>query len=153
MNPTLAALQAKLNAAYTNYLHAIQGLESDKRSQPGVSGAWTAKDIVAHLTGWNAALHEFIIDPENFNPEPLYDVHTFNASSVAKRESQTWQETVHEWQTTFTNLNEALATLLKEGCMYDRVVSWLEGRIADYEFHLEQLNDWLKQTPPAGQIQ
>ena len=144
MNPALAELKTELFSVYTNYLRAIQALEPEKRTQSGVSGDWSAKDVVAHLVGWDAALHEFITDPENFNPEPLYDVHTFNAASVTRRQAQTWQETVYELQNTFTRLDEAVATLPNEGRVHDRVASWLKGRIADYEFHLEQLDDWLR---------
>lgn len=153
MTPDLEKLQTALTVAFSNYLHTILALAPEKQVQPGVSGDWSAKDVVAHLIGWDAALHEFIADPENFNPEPLYDVHTFNATSVTKRQAQTWQETVDELQNNFARLNETFATLPNEGRVYDRVVSWLKGRIADYEFHLEQLNGWLKQRPPAAQIQ
>lgn len=146
MNPDLAKLQAELTTAYTNYLHAIQALEPENQLQPGVSGDWSAKDVVSHLIGWDAALHEFITDPENFDPKPLYDVNSFNASSVNPRQAQSWAETVNELQTNFTLLQEGLTTLPAEGRIVERVCDWLKGRKADYEFHLEQLNDWLKQT-------
>ncbi len=146
MNPNLAKLQIELTTAYTNYLQAIQALEAEKQLQPGVSGDWSAKDVVSHLIGWDAALHKFITDPENFNPEPLYDVNLFNASSVTPRQAQSWAETVNELQTNFALLQEGLTTLPAEGHVVERVCDWLKGRKADYEFHLEQLNDWLEQT-------
>lgn len=145
MNPVFEKLQSEFVTAYTGYLQAIQTLEPDKQLQPGVSGEWSAKDVVAHLIGWDKALHKFMIDPENFKPEPLYDVHTFNATSVAKRQAQSWAETVNELQTNFTLLQEGLAAMPTEGPAHERVCDWLKGRTADYEFHLEQLNNWLKQ--------
>lgn len=146
MRLVLEQLQSELVTAYKNYLQAIQALAPDKQLQPGVSGAWTAKDVVAHLIGWDKALHEFISDPENFNPEPLYDVHTFNTTSVAKRQAQSWTEMVAELQNNFTQLQQAFITVPGEGRVYDRVCDWSKGRTADYKFHLEQLNEWLKLT-------
>ena len=146
MNPDFEKLQSEFTTAYTNYLQSIQTLEPDKQLQPGVSGEWSAKDVVAHLAGWDEALHEFITAPENFNPDPLHDIHTFNATSVAKRQAQSWVETVDELHNNFTLLQEAFTTLPAEGPVYDRVCGWLKGRKADYEFHLEQLNEWLEQT-------
>jgi len=42
-----------------------------RMDQPGVNGAWSVKDIVAHLTGWNRRLVACLQAAQRGEPEPL----------------------------------------------------------------------------------
>jgi hypothetical protein len=42
-----------------------------RMNQPGVNGAWSMKDIVAHLTGWNRWLVARLQAAQRRQPEPL----------------------------------------------------------------------------------
>lgn len=39
-----------------NFLDAIEGLDEDDLQEPGVNGEWSVKDILIHLSTWEAEL-------------------------------------------------------------------------------------------------
>lgn len=146
MDVSLEKLQTELDKAYRQFSQAITQLDPDKRHQAGVSGAWSAQDVVSHLIGWDQALQAFIADPERFDPTPLYDVHQFNAQSVSDRQQQTWAETMDEWQRSYLALQQALTTVTTGMNIYGRVKDWLKGRRDDYAFHTPQIEAWIEQN-------
>ena len=145
MDIELKGLQTEFSIAYTNFFRVIQQLEPDKGSQSGVSGDWSPKDVISHLIGWDKSLQEFIADPDEFNPDPLYDINTFNAKSVSERQHQSWEETIDELQSSYIDLEKAITTVTVEMKIYDRVSGWLKGRREDYEFHASQMEEWIEQ--------
>ena len=147
MDTNLDALQMELSVAYTNFVRSIGTLEPDKRGLAGVSGHWSAKDVVAHLVGWDEALQTFIADPEAFDPAPLYDTNAFNAKSVSDRRYQSWEQTVGELKSGYSRLENIITTVHAEMVIYDRVCEWLQGRRTDYTFHTNQLDEWKEHHP------
>ena len=111
MNKDLGTLQTELSVAYNNFSLVIEQLEPEKRLQAGVSGQWTAKDVIAHLIGWDSAFQAFIVDPDGFDPTPLYETNSFNAQSVSDRRHQSWEETISELQNSFTALQKSIETV------------------------------------------
>jgi len=146
MDIDLAELQTELSITYTNFFRVINQLEPDKRSQAGVSGHWSPKDVISHLIGWDKSLQAFIVDPDEFNPAPLYDTNTFNAKSVSARQHQSWEETIAELQSSYRDLEKAITTVTAEMKIYDRVSGWLKGRREDYQFHTNQMEEWIEQN-------
>lgn len=146
MDTDLKELQMELSIAYANFLQVIKHLEPEKRCQTGVSGHWTPKDVISHLIGWDKSLQEFITDPDEFDPEPLYDINTFNAKSVSERQHQSWEETIDELQSGYADLEKAITTVTAEIQIYDRVRGWVKGRKEDYEFHTRQVEEWIEQS-------
>jgi len=146
MDIELEGLQTRLSVAYTNFFRVIKQLEPNKRSQPGVSGDWSPKDVISHLIGWDKSLQEFIADPDGFIPGPLYDTNTFNAKSVSERQHQSWEETIDELQSSYINLQKAITTVTAEMKIYGRVSEWLKGRREDYKFHTSQMEEWIEQN-------
>jgi hypothetical protein len=146
MATELTRLETELSTAYTNFVRATAQLDLDKRYKPGVSGDWSPKDVIAHLVGWDKSLQAFIADPDGFNPEPLYDTNMFNAKSVSERKHQSWEETLDELDSSYIDLQKAIATVTAEMKIYDRVRGWLKGRRGDYEFHTVQLAEWIEQN-------
>lgn len=145
MDTDLERLQTEFSIAYTNFFQVIKQLEPGKRSQPGVSGHWSPKDVISHLIGWDKSLQAFIADPDGFNPDPLYDINMFNAKSVSERQHQSWEETIDELQSSYTDLQKGITTVTAEMQIYDRVSAWLKGRREDYEFHTSQMKKWIEQ--------
>lgn len=142
----LEGLQKELSTAYINFVRVIHQLEPDKRSQSGVSGDWSPKDVVSHLIGWDKSLQEFIADPDGFNSDLLYEINRFNAKSVSEREHQSWEETIDELESSYLELQKAIASVTVEMKKYDRVREWLRGRKKDYEFHTGQIDAWIEQN-------
>jgi uncharacterized protein DUF1706 len=150
MDTDLEGLQTELSIAYTNFFQVLKQLEPGKRSESGVSGHWSPKDVLSHLIGWDKSVQEFIADPNGFNPNPLYDTNTFNAKSVLERQHQSWEETIDELQSSYVDLQKAITTVTAEMKIYDRVSEWLNGRREDYEFHTSQMKEWIKLNGKAS---
>ena len=110
-----------------------------------LAGIGRPKDVIAHLVGWDKSLQAFIADSDGFNPEPLYDTNMFNAKSVSERKHQSWEETLDELESSYVDLQKAIATVTAEMKIYDRVRGWLKGRREDYEFHTTQMAEWIEQ--------
>ncbi len=146
MDTDLKKLQIELSVAYANFFRVTHQLEPSKRSQSGVSGHWSPKDVISHLIGWDKSFQEFITNPDEFNPAPLYDTNRFNAKSVSDRQHQSWEETVDELQRSYVNLEKAIATLSTKMKIHKRVREWLTGRKKDYDFHTNQIEEWIKQN-------
>jgi uncharacterized damage-inducible protein DinB len=49
-------LLALLEESHERVLEAIEGLSTEEMSEPGVMDNWSVKDILAHLTRWEAEL-------------------------------------------------------------------------------------------------
>jgi hypothetical protein len=50
------AILKALEVGREDFLDAIEGLSEESLQQPGVVGAWSIKDILVHLTRWEAEL-------------------------------------------------------------------------------------------------
>jgi hypothetical protein len=138
-------LLKEYSSAYDNFFKVMIQLEPHKRSQSGLSGDWSPKDVISHLIGWDQAVQAYIADPGGFDPDPLYEVDTFNAKSVADRQNQSWEETLDELQSSSENLQKAIRTVTTEMKIYYRLSEWLKGRGKDYKFHTRQLEGWIMQ--------
>jgi hypothetical protein len=55
----------KLSASRENFLAAIQGLSDPDLTTKTVAGQWTVKDIMAHLTRWEAELVKLLWQARN----------------------------------------------------------------------------------------
>lgn len=51
-----AEIMAALEESRENFLDAIDGLSDEELQQPGVIDGWSVKDILVHLTRWEAEL-------------------------------------------------------------------------------------------------
>ncbi len=43
----------QLESAWTGFQHAFEGLDDDALLIPGVTGAWSVRDLIAHVTWWD----------------------------------------------------------------------------------------------------
>lgn len=141
MDAQIRELHQKLEAAHTQFINVAEQLDPAKRDVAGVCGEWSPREVAAHLVGWDASVKQLIVDIENFIPP--YDVHGFNQQSVAARAEHSWDTVMGELSTNFTELTQALATVAPDMRIYDRITGWLDGRIADYQLHTGQLEEWV----------
>lgn len=144
MDPQIRNLRQELEVAHAEFVNVADQLNPAKRNQTGVCGKWSPKEVTAHLVGWDASLKQFIVDIENFIPP--FDVHGFNQRSVEARAEDPWEIVMAELAANFVELTEALATVTSEMQIYDRVSSWLGGRIEDYRLHTGQLEAWIGES-------
>lgn len=88
-----AVLKQLLPQAYDQFMSACQSLSPEQAQILGVCGTWCAREVVAHLTGWQvestAALKASLVYPEiiwQYHPDG------FNALSLHQRRFLTWQQ-------------------------------------------------------------
>jgi hypothetical protein len=43
---------ARIETSWQDFLHVIDGIPSDRATEPGVSGEWSTRDILGHLAFW-----------------------------------------------------------------------------------------------------
>jgi uncharacterized protein (TIGR03083 family) len=102
MNPIL---QQETDETYTHTLALIEAISPEQATKPGACGDWSARDVVAHFTGWHpegqAKLQSVLDDTYE---RTKYDFDAFNAESVAARKHMSWQEIVEEFKQSHATL-------------------------------------------------
>ena len=85
-------------------LNAIEGLDEDALDHKGVIGAWSIKNCLAHLAGWEDWIAQVLQAgltnghvPDHLRSAPQ-DFDAFNAEQVAEREELTPDEQLTELQ-------------------------------------------------------
>ncbi|MBN1312110.1 MAG: ClbS/DfsB family four-helix bundle protein [Anaerolineae bacterium] len=54
-----------LSISHTGLLDTLTGLTPEQMSQPGVTGVWSVKDILAHLAAWEAEVVKALNQVQN----------------------------------------------------------------------------------------
>jgi len=86
-------LLKKIDAAWADLLESFAGLTDAQLTQPGVTGEWAVKDILAHVTTWEREALKFLpVILEGSRP-PRYSVtyggiDAFNAQTFEKNRAQ-----------------------------------------------------------------
>lgn len=137
--------------------------------EPGATGDWTFKDVVAHLNGWRrktlarldaARSGQTPVPPPwpaHFNEED--DVEEINAWIYQANRDRPLQEMLDEYQRSFSAMGEAVSALSERDLTEPGRYEWLEGEpLATvltasfghlHEEHEPALRDWLDQRPPG----
>ncbi|MDQ2684013.1 MAG: ClbS/DfsB family four-helix bundle protein, partial [Chloroflexota bacterium] len=53
-------LLTRIDAAWCDWLRAVDRVEFERINEPGVAGYWSVKDLTAHLAYWESVVHEHI---------------------------------------------------------------------------------------------
>ncbi|NMC13675.1 MAG: ClbS/DfsB family four-helix bundle protein [Chloroflexi bacterium] len=121
---------------------------------------WTPRDIVAHLIGWNTLMIEASLSilagkqPAYYDDTPFNYSH-INAGYTAKYSSQSREELLKELNSSLAELEAFIQGLSEEELEKDYGVRHYSGVPAtvkkiiaslagDYEYHTQQIRDWLK---------
>jgi hypothetical protein len=130
-----AELIAGLQREYQGWQELLDQIGVEHMDQPGVTGPWSIKDIVAHLTGWRrrtvvrlqAAGHG---DPE---PPPPWPTHLrtddeINAWIFGTYHDRSVREILDESHQVFRHLLAAIEGLPDQAFMdVQRYLPWWEG--------------------------
>jgi hypothetical protein len=149
MGDTWKALGDELLAAHTRFIEVAVKLDVRLRSELGVCGAWSPKEVVAHLVGWDAeAVRGFgmlVSDQMDvFVPVDNDAIDVFNAQSVEARRDLSWDAVMGELKTTQQDLQQLIRVVDGKGFnSAGGFGNWLIGRREDYEYHTEQLLAWV----------
>jgi len=144
----------RMDAARAELLKTITGLDEVPTTTLPVVGAWTIREVFAHLAGW-AAWHVATMrravagQPADFSP--LADRDAFNARLVEERRRWTMTEILDELDTARTALESLLEALPEEdlfrvdylsGPQWDNLAGWLRVLREHEEEHAKQIRAW-----------
>lgn len=143
MNRGWQELASELEAAHLQFVEVCKQLSPDLRNQAGVCGDWSPRQVVAHIIGWDVEAVHYLglfASDNGEHYDPMFDVDEFNAQSVSKRENQSWERCMAELAAAHTALQHIITLIdIQRRDPSSGFARGLAGRIADYEFHTEQI--------------
>lgn len=143
-------LLADWQAAYDALFAALEALPADQREQPGLCGAWNARQLVAHLAGWHyEAFRRYVEITAGDSTDKQYDSDAFNALQVEARAHLDWAQTLEDLREAMDILHTQARDLPEDiAAAEPRYGEWLHGLAADARLHTAQVQAWL----PTGTL-
>jgi hypothetical protein len=144
---TLNETIARIEAAWRDWLLALEAVDLDRRCEPGVCGYWSVKDLMAHISLWENEIHEHIQRWRLGLPTSDLDVDQMNAAIVAENQGRPYalvrvnmHRAHHEAMIAIQNIQGELDDDIR-----DRIAceTW-----DHYPEHTDQILVWLKQEQP-----
>jgi hypothetical protein len=144
------AILARIDTAWASLLAAIDGLDDDALTTPGVTGDWSVKDILGQITTWEDSTmtrSQATIDgtpqPGSDSDEP-WDLDTFNARTSAAKADLAPDVVLSQLAETHARLLEWIATIPAEHLAEGAEV---EGRLREdtwghYPEHTAAITAW-----------
>ena len=111
------------------------------REKKGTLGKWSAKDLLAHITGWELeVIKMFNLFLTDQDVDDEYDINSFNEESVLIREKFSWEEIMKELKSAQVNLNKFLSSLSEKNLNFEpRFSEWVSILINHYNHHTDQV--------------
>jgi hypothetical protein len=115
---TRQQLLARIESAWTAFKQSFDGLLESRLVEPGVTKAWSVKDIIAHVTTWeNEALRHLPTVLKGGRP-PRYasegGIDAFNARMTKAKQDLPLEEVLRELDDTHRRLIEFIHTVSEE---------------------------------------
>jgi hypothetical protein len=139
----------KINTAWQELLASTQGLTAEQMIQPGVTGSWSVKDILAHVSGWEEECLKYLPLILQGGRLPRYSVmyggiDAFNARMTHLRESLSLDEVQRMLYETHQSLMEYLVGVPEEafasGSRFRRRLR--NDTFAHYPEHAAAIRQW-----------
>jgi hypothetical protein len=130
-----ADLLAELNAENDAWERLLADIGEDRMDEPGIAGAWSIKDIVAHLAAWRRrtvgrieAVAQGQPEPAHEWPADLQEDDEINAWFHERDRGKSVRETLAESRRVFEQLVSAIAKLPEDALSDPARFPWMEGR-------------------------
>lgn len=154
MSDSFQQAYQRIQESYNEFSALLDTYPSEKQDMAGALGDWSAKQVVAHLSGWlmQAISRYQEIQAGNIENSYVDDADGFNAQSVSVRDAQTWMEIVYEFRKLLADLFLEVDKLNEEQRTGDmRFSDWLIGLDKEFRNHavdLRRFRDGIKQQIP-----
>jgi len=129
-----ADLIAELNSEYQAWELLLGQIGEDRMDEPGVGGAWSIKDIVAHLTAWRRRTVGRLEAVANGQPEPahewpadLAEDDEINAWFHARDRGKSVKDVLNESRRVFQQLVGAIQKMPEDTLDDPARFPWMEG--------------------------
>jgi len=127
-------LLAQLRSENEDWEGLLAAIGEDRMDEPGVAGAWSIKDIVAHLAAWRRRTVGRLEAVAHGQPEPAHewpaDLHEddeINAWFHARDRDKSVRETLAESRRVFAQLTSAIEKLPEDALDDPARFPWMEG--------------------------
>jgi hypothetical protein len=106
-------LLKRLDSAWTAFKASYAGLSDRQMLEPGVSGKWSVRDIIAHVTSWEEEALKYLPLILKGGRPPRYSggIDGFNALATEQRKALPLSEVLHQLDETHNRLIELLETV------------------------------------------
>ena len=150
-----------LQEEYQQWEAFLDQIGPARMDQPGVTGHWSIKDIVAHLTGWRRRTVARLQAAQRSEPEPpppwpahLQTDDEINAWIYESNHGRSVREVLDESHQVFQQLLAAIEGLTDEALMDVHHLPWLDGQPFSageffahfHEEHESDMRAWLERV-------
>ncbi len=166
--PSKAALLERIERERLIWEQWLAEITENRMLQPGATGDWSFKDVVAHLSGWRTRTLARL-DAAQHNREPApppwpahlsedADLEQINDWIYTANRYRPLQEVLDEYRQSFQRMRDAVAALPDRDLTEPNRYPWMDGQslatvIEDsfghfHEEHEPTLRSWLDQRAP-----
>ena len=109
--------------------NAISSLKKEQLTDYAILGAWTIKEIIAHISAWNKEILkaiELVLNDE----KPWYieeGEDKFNEKEIQRRKNWSIDKVVEEWQLSFNQLIQRIEAITSSEWNYQTDYTWPSG--------------------------
>lgn len=139
-----------LDNSHLQVIESVDDLNEALWDLPGVSGNWSVKDVIAHLTSYELLLIDILNTAQGEQVSPYVlrwraDLHEFNADMVESRRYHTAQQVLTEYQDAQMRASALLAAmpvelLEKQDALTERSVADIVVQLGRHiQQHCEQI--------------
>lgn len=138
-------------------------LSDQQKTQPGVEGSWSVKDILAHISDWERRSVQWIQEslrgevPQRPAPGMTWDdLDGLNEQIYLSNKDRALDEVLADFQHSYQRLLQTVEALTEEDLIDPQRFAWRAGHplwnlVAantweHYQEHAESINQWLKQN-------
>jgi hypothetical protein len=141
-------LLKKLNKAWVEIKESYAGLSGSQLTEPGITGDWSVKDILAHVTTWEEeALKYLPLIIEGRRP-PRYitygGIDAFNAQSTEQKRSLSLSDVLRQLEEIHSRLIDYVQSVPEE--QFTRETRFRHRLRLDtyshYPLHSKMIRDW-----------
>lgn len=140
-------LLGNIEEAWQELTSALARVPADRIEEPGVVELWSVRDLIGHVTTWEAeaikSLQDYVVESD-VSLLAWPDVDALNERTVRAKQGMRLDDLQHEFGSTHQTLIRFLGDLAAE----EFAVPAVENRIridtfAHYQEHTEHINQWL----------
>jgi len=132
-----------MDKAWRAFMDSVRGIPETLMSEPGVSGYWSVKDILAHVAAWDRETTRVVMQILR-GDEPEWPIHDQKFNDLNYEADKNL--TVVEARNRALSAHKALVEML-DGKSEIRA-AWLRGATYDhYPEHTEDILRWRKEHP------
>lgn len=87
---TVAEIVVRIEEMWEEWIAALEQVDRTRRTEPGVCGHWSVKDLIAHIALWESEIPEHIQRWELGLPIADLDIDALNAAIVAEQHARSY---------------------------------------------------------------